>query len=59
MLNIIYRNAGTSLGQKKLRAMETYEKRKKIVTNASYCSTTMLIPKIIKETIEKCVLMRS
>jgi len=35
-----------------LRPMETY-KKKKIVTNyACFCQTTMLTPKIIKETTE-------
>jgi len=38
---------------KELRAMETYKKNKKIVRNyACFCQSTMLTPKIIKETIE-------
>ena len=36
-----------------LRAMGTYKKNKKIVTNyACFCQTTMLTPKMIKETTE-------
>jgi len=38
---------------KKLRAVEAYEKQKKIVTNyACYCSTTVLTSEIMKQTIE-------
>jgi len=54
---LVKRDPGTAVGRgavKKLRAMETYKKTKKIVTNyACFCSTTVLTSKIIKEAYRK------
>jgi len=35
-----------------LRAMETYKKQKIVTNYACFCQTTMLTPKLTKETIE-------